>query len=66
MVPTSGAVVHEIRMGSDVYRYSGRATDRRWIHAELSPGGQRVKAIEIVTLESPSWVAWRRVRFWTR
>ncbi len=65
MSPESGAVVHEIRAGSDVYRYSGRATDRRWIHAELNPDGQRVKAIEVTTLQSPSWVAWRRVRFWT-
>ena len=65
MEPKSGHVVHEIRAGSDVFRFSGRATDRRWIQAELSPEGQRAKTIEIHTLESPSWVAWRQVRFWT-
>ncbi len=65
MEPKSGNVVHEIRTGSDVYRFSGRATDHRWIQAELNPDGQRARTIEIHTLESPSWVAWRRVRFWT-
>lgn len=65
MSPEAGTVVHEIRAGSDVYRYAGRATDRRWINADMNPDGQRVKSIEIVTLESPSWVAWRRVRFWS-
>ena len=65
MKPATGAVVHEIHTGSDVYRFSGQATDHRWIRVELNPNGQRVKAIEIHTLESSSWVAWRRVRFWT-
>lgn len=65
MVPKSGTVVHEIRVGaSEVYRFSGRASDRDWIHADLNPDGQRIKVVEIHTIESPSWVAWRRVRFW--
>ena len=62
MSPETGPVLHEIRTASDVYRYAGRATDRQWISAELN--GQKVKTIEVVTLQSPSWVAWRRVRFW--
>ena len=65
MSPETGNVVHEIRMGSNVCQYSGRASDRRWIYAELNPDGQEVKTIEIKILESPSYVAWRRVRFWS-
>ena len=63
MSPESGDVIHEIRAGSDVFRFSGRAVDRTWINAEIK--AERVKSIEIHTLKSPSWVAWRRVRFWT-
>ena len=66
MSPESGHVRHEIRVGTDVYKFSGRATDRQWIHADINADGQRVKFIQINTLTSPSWVAWRRVRFWTQ
>jgi hypothetical protein len=63
MSPESGTVIHEIRAGSDVFRFSGRAVDSKWINAEIN--AERIKSIDIQTLKSPSWVAWRRVRFWT-
>ena len=66
MEPKTGSVVHEIRTGSDVFNYSGSATDNVWIKAAFGGDGLRVKSVEILTLQSPSWVAWRRVRFWTK
>jgi hypothetical protein len=64
MDPKTGTVVHEIRTGSDVFNYRGCATDNEWIKAAFGGDGLRVKSVEILTLQSPSWVAWRRVRFW--
>lgn len=64
MVPAKGAVVHEFRSGGGVYQIRTEATDRRWIRVEFEGGGMEIEKLDIVTLASPSWVAWRRVRFW--
>jgi hypothetical protein len=65
MQPESGAVKHEMHIGPNFkYKFAGHARDRCWIHAELT-NRPLVKFVQIHTLESPSFVAWRRVRFWT-
>ena len=64
MDPPIGRVVHVIRAGPTregmrrVRAYEDSAEDGVWF---LIPIRRRVRYIEISTLLSPSWVAWRRV-----
>ena len=64
MSPKAGPVVHELRTGSNNFQIVLDASDRQWIRVDIPNGGWRFKTINLLTLESPSWVAWRRVRFW--
>lgn len=66
MVPTTGTVVHEFRTASNLTQIRLEATDRQWIRVDFPGDGWRFKTIDIVTLESPSWVAWRRIHFWKK
>ena len=64
-----GFVVHRIRMGmysdrmEEVARLSGMCSDRTWIRFRL-PHSRRARYVEVMTVESPSWVAWIQIRLW--
>jgi hypothetical protein len=64
MEPKSGRVLHQLVVDSTPRNFEFTATDRKWIRMDLA--NQTVKSIKIHTLETPSFVAWRRVRFWAR
>ena len=75
MVPAVGKVRHEIRTGLTTDElhtacwYNGVAIDGESLQIQLSniAGGDlrhRSCFLEIKTHESPSWVAWRRIRVW--
>jgi hypothetical protein len=64
MVPRKGPVVHAFRTASFATQIRLDAADRQWIAVDFSGDGLHFRTIEIATLESPSWVAWRCVRFW--
>ena len=67
MEPKSGRVLHQLVVDSTPRNFEFTATDRKWIRMDLAnQTGERVKSIRIHTLETPSFVAWRRVRFWAR
>jgi hypothetical protein len=73
MLPATGRVQHQIRIGltpdtlHNVCVYSGVVNHSEWIQIQLGMHGytrRRSRYIEIRTHESPSWVAWRRIRVW--
>ena len=74
MVPAMGKVRHEIRLGltqdtvHSVFWYTGVTVDGECLQIQLVKGlddlRRRSKILEVVTHESPSWVAWRRIRVW--
>jgi hypothetical protein len=64
MSPKSGSARHEICVGSRSQTFFLNAADRKWILVDVT-NKEPVKCIRIQTLESPSFVAWRRVQFWT-
>jgi hypothetical protein len=65
MVPASGSVTYKIHMGNaEVHNFTENSVDGKWMNVDLTQTGMRAKVIEVHTLDSPSWVAWRRVRFW--
>lgn len=67
MVPASGSVTYKIHIGNaEAYNFTENSADRKWIDVHLTQTGMRAKVIEVHTLDSPSWVAWRRVRFWAQ
>jgi hypothetical protein len=64
MEPKTGQVVHECYIANFVSVLKVVANDNEWIYTEIKTEDQKTKTIEIRTIESPSWVAWRRARFW--
>ena len=65
MEPRTGEVEHEFHLMNFASSIKGTATDNEWIHAVFKNTEElQTKSIEIKTVSSPSWVAWRRVRFW--
>jgi len=64
MDPPSGRVVHVVRAGQTregmrrVGTYEGDTEDSVWL---LIPIQKQVRYIEISTILTPSWVAWRRI-----
>lgn len=74
MVPVMGKVRHEVRLGltpdtmHTVYWYTGVTVDGECLTIQLVNSTddlrRRSKILEIITHESPSWVAWRRIRVW--
>ena len=73
MLPAMGKVRHEIRLGLDPQTlrnacwYNGVCVDGGWIHIQLEENGElrrRSRYLEVMTHESPSWVAWRRIKVW--
>ncbi len=66
MSPKSGSVRHEIAIGSSKPQTLHlNMADRKLLMLEIEHTNP-VKCIRIHTLESPSFVAWRRVQFWTQ
>jgi hypothetical protein len=76
MEPATARVRHEIRIGPslDAMRtaswFDGTVSTKSWIEIELDGCEDEerrprpVRFIEIVTHDSPSYVAWRRIRVW--
>jgi hypothetical protein len=71
MVPEMGKVSHQIRLGDtrDTLQsacwYNGVCTNGEWTDIDLSSDPHRMsRFLEVVTHNSPSWVAWRRIRVW--
>ena len=63
----AGETVHEVRVrGEDtvfetVMRFEGATEDLQWLIYQPDTPLENVRYIRIVTLSSPSWVAWREV-----
>ena len=55
-----------IHLLAEAYNFTENSADRKWMDVHLTQTGMRAKVIEVHTLDSPSWVAWRRVRFWAQ
>jgi hypothetical protein len=74
MLPAMGKVRHEIKAGltanelHTVCWYNGVAVDGEWIHLHTGNSAgdlrRRSRFLEVKTHESPSWVAWSRIRVW--
>ncbi len=75
MEPKTGKVRHQIRVGStledmhSVCWYNGVIGDDEWMQVQLSDGNnnnprRKSRFVQILTHESPSFVAWRRIRLW--
>ncbi len=69
MEPKTGKVCHQIRLGltrdtlHSVCWYSGVSQHGEWLQLQLD-ARRESRFVEVVTHESPSWVAWRRIRVW--
>jgi len=59
MSPLRAVVHHEIRAADVVVCVKGPVAHGAWIHVDLNCDTQ---LIEIVTIASPSFVAWKRIR----
>jgi hypothetical protein len=74
MVPAMGKVRHEIRLGRTqdtmhtAYWFTGVTIDGECVQIQLVNGTDDLRSrsniLEIITHESPSWIAWRRIRVW--
>ena len=73
MLPAMGKVRHQIRVGitpdalHSVCWFNGVSLHGEWTQIQLAEEGElrrKSRYIQIITHESPSWVAWRRIRVW--
>lgn len=70
MEPKDGKVTHIVRIGMNLHQMEtvvtmkGEWADRQWAGCTFPEHYRRARYVEILTMDSPSWVAWIRVRIW--